>query len=103
MKEIHSGHLEKLLDDADAIIDGDVVRLIVGAAVIQTVLSVGGTATLVLEVSNTGYHWETLSTTNLVFETTPHDSTLLDAPWAFMRARLTEVAGGGVVNVVISA
>lgn len=52
------------------------------------------TATVVIDVSNDGVHWIlAVATITLSGTSTDSDGFLLDAPWTYVRARLTAITG----------
>lgn len=66
-----------------------------GKATFQAVLKGTGaiTATILLEVSNDGENWLTLATFTMAGTTVVTDGAVSDAPWAYVRARLTAITG----------
>ena len=60
-----------------------------------------GSATVIVEVSNDGTNWITMGTITLAFTTTlGTDGFTSDAPWRYLRARTTAIAGtDATVNV----
>lgn len=64
------------------------------------------TATVVFEVSNDNVNWivEPIATITLSGTTTDSQGFTMNAPWAYVRARLTAISGtGAVVTVTASA
>lgn len=77
-----------------------------GKATFQIVLKGTGalTAALVLEVSNDGENWLNLVTFSLSGTTVVTDGAVSDAPWGYVRARLTAITGTGAnVSVFMGA
>ena len=62
-----------------------------------------GSATVLIQGSLDGTHWVTLLTISLVLATTETtDGGTTDAPWKFVRASLTAIAGtGATVDVMM--
>lgn len=58
-------------------------------------------ATVLIEVSNDEIHWVTMATFSMSGTTTVTEGFSSDAPWAFVRAKLTAITGTGAAVSVI--
>ena len=70
---------------------------------VQAVLSGTGTATVLVEISNTGTHWSPLGTFTL---NTAADSTgafPTDTTWGYMRGNVTAITGSSYVSILVGA
>lgn len=88
-----------LLSAATATGAGDACRLQCDKATFQadgTTSSGAGAATIVVEVSNNGSNWLTAGTITLTLSTTSSsDGFALDAPWVWVRGRVSAISGTG--------
>ncbi|MCB0072850.1 MAG: hypothetical protein KDE20_15370 [Caldilineaceae bacterium] len=105
---VKSGHVRDILSDATTTVTGawqfkDAPK----AAIQATVVGTGAvTATIVIEASNDGtYALATvIGTITLSGTTSDSDGFTTDAPWKFIRARITAISGtSATVNVTASA
>ena len=75
-----------------------------GARTFQAVVTGSGalTATVEVEVSNNGTHFLPLGTIGMTGTNAATDGFAADAPWLFLRARVTAISGTGASIDVIA-
>lgn len=97
-----------LLDGATAAATSEVAESfsLPGVKTIQASVDGTGavTATVLVDVSNDNEHWIlAVATITLSGTTTDSDGFVLDAPWAYVRVRLTAITGTGAEASVVIA
>lgn len=103
---VKSGTVLTVLAASTATVDGNAVYKDAPKGAIQaTVVGTGAvTATVIVDGSNDGTYWcaTALGTITLSGTTSSSDGFTTDAPWKYIRARLTAISGtGATVNVTM--
>ena len=97
------GHLQ--LISSNAIANGRAVNTANAGAVRSYQAAVDGTgavtATVVVEVSNDGAHWEPVHTFTLSGTMSDQATAISQHTWAFTRARVTAISGTGAVAACV--
>ncbi len=95
-----------LIRDAASTTTGGALSNSGGARTFQAVITGSGavSATVEVEVSNNGIHFLSLGTIEMTGTDAATDGFAADAPWLFLRARVTAISGTGAsVDVIAGA
>jgi len=102
---VGSGTVDTVLSGATTVSDGNRVPKAAPKSAFQaTVVGTGAVAaTVVIEGSNDGTNWvaTTLGTITLSGTTSATDGFTTDAPWMYVRARVTAISGTGATVTVL--
>lgn len=100
-KQVHQGAIGRLLNKVSVTGAGQKYQAMAPHRTFQAVLHGTGSASLTVEVSNTGEDWEVLGTVSLASGSEAHDGFASDAPWLFVRGNVSSISGGASVSLIM--